>query len=55
MNTQVLWFSSRATGAVSLLLFTAVMVLGIATAGRVGFAGFPARRCCACTGCPWWR
>ena len=41
MNTQVLWFSSRATGAVSLLLFTAVMVLGIATAGRVGFAGFP--------------
>ena len=41
MNTQILWFSSRATGAVSLLLFTAVMVLGIATAGRVGFAGFP--------------
>ena len=41
MDTQILWFSSRATGAVSLLLFTAVMVLGIATAGRVGFAGFP--------------
>ena len=41
MDTQILWYASRATGAVSLVLFTAVMVLGIATAGRLGFAGFP--------------
>ena len=34
MNTQMLWYASRSTGAVSLVLFTAVMVLGIATAGR---------------------
>jgi sulfoxide reductase heme-binding subunit YedZ len=36
MNTQILWYASRATGAVSLVLFTAVMVLGILTAGRKG-------------------
>ncbi|MEP6559894.1 MAG: ferric reductase-like transmembrane domain-containing protein [Nakamurella sp.] len=41
MNTEILWYSSRATGAVSLVLFTAVMVLGIATAGRAGLAGLP--------------
>jgi DMSO/TMAO reductase YedYZ heme-binding membrane subunit len=41
MNTQILWFTSRATGAVSLVLFTLVMVLGIATAGRAGFARLP--------------
>ncbi len=41
MNTQILWFASRATGAVSLVLFTAVMVLGIATSSRVAFAGLP--------------
>jgi len=41
VDTQILWYASRATGAVSLVLFTAVMVLGIATAGRLGFAGFP--------------
>lgn len=41
MDTQILWFASRATGAVSLVLFTAVMVLGILTAGRAGVAAFP--------------
>jgi hypothetical protein len=41
MNTQILWFASRATGAVSLVLFTAVMVLGIASAGRIGLPGLP--------------
>ena len=41
MNTQILWFIGRATGVVSLMLFTAVLVLGIATAGRSGFAGLP--------------
>ena len=44
MDTQILWFASRATGAVSLVLFTAVMVLGIITAGRAGFAALPAGR-----------
>ena len=41
MDTQVLWFASRATGAVSLVLFTAVMVLGIITSGRLGMPGLP--------------
>jgi len=41
MNAQILWFAGRATGAVSLVLFTAALVLGILTAGRAGFAGLP--------------
>ena len=41
MNTQILWFASRATGAVSLVLFTAVLVLGIITSGRLGLPGLP--------------
>ena len=41
MDTQILWFASRATGAVSLVLFTAVMVLGIITSGRLGLPGLP--------------
>src|SRR3954452_18611323 len=41
MNIQTLWFASRATGAVSLVLFTAVMVLGIATAARKGSSFLP--------------
>lgn len=41
MNTQILWYASRATGAVSLVLFTAVMVLGIATAARKGSSLLP--------------
>lgn len=34
MDSQLLWFTSRATGVVSLTLFSAVMVLGILTARR---------------------
>ncbi len=41
MDTQLLWFASRATGVVALVLFTAVLVLGILSAGRAGFAGLP--------------
>lgn len=41
MNTEILWFIGRATGVVSLVLFTSVLVLGIASAGRSGFAGLP--------------
>jgi predicted ferric reductase len=41
MDTQILWYASRATGAVSLVLFTAVMVLGIVTSGRLGLPGLP--------------
>jgi sulfoxide reductase heme-binding subunit YedZ len=41
MDTQILWFASRATGAVSLVLFTAALVLGILVAGRAGVAGLP--------------
>ena len=41
MDTQILWFASRGTGAVSLVLFTAVMVLGIITSGRMGLPGLP--------------
>lgn len=41
MDTQLLWFASRATGAVALVLFTAVMVLGILTAGRAEFTALP--------------
>ncbi len=41
MNATVLWYSSRAVGVVSLALFTAVLVLGIATAGRAGSSSFP--------------
>jgi hypothetical protein len=41
MDTQILWFAGRATGAVSLVLFTAVVVLGILTAGRAGLTALP--------------
>lgn len=34
MDLQLLWFVSRATGFVSLSLFSAVLILGMATAGR---------------------
>lgn len=34
MNAEILWYASRATGAVCLVLFTAAMVLGILTAAR---------------------
>src|SRR5664279_5323378 len=41
MNATVLWYSSRAVGVVCLVLFTAVVVLGIATAGRASSTAFP--------------
>ncbi len=42
MDTRWLWFVSRSTGVVVVTLFSAVMVLGMATAARAGFA--PGRR-----------
>lgn len=39
MDGQLLWFVSRATGVVSLTLFSAVMVLGILTARRGSIGG----------------
>lgn len=41
MNEQILWYASRATGAVSLILFTVAVVVGILTAGRSAVAGLP--------------
>ena len=34
MSTQILWFATRGAGIVSLLLFTAVVVLGVMTSVR---------------------
>ena len=34
MNTQILWFATRGAGIASLLLFTAVIVLGVMTSVR---------------------
>jgi len=36
MDSQLLWFLSRSSGVVAVVLLTASMVLGIATAGRAG-------------------
>ncbi len=41
MNSTLIWYISRATGVVAMLLFTAVMVLGMATAGRAGGGALP--------------
>jgi len=41
VSTPVLWYLSRASGIVSLLLFTCVMALGIMTATRVGGRPLP--------------
>ena len=41
MNAMILWYSSRALGVVSLVLFTAVVILGISTAGRAALTAFP--------------
>jgi methionine sulfoxide reductase heme-binding subunit len=41
VNSHVLWYATRATGIVSLVLLTAVMVLGVATAHRVSTAAWP--------------
>ena len=40
-TTPTLWYLSRASGIVTLLLFTLVMALGIMTATRVGGEPFP--------------
>ena len=39
--TQALWYASRATGLVSLVLLTSTMVLGLLGAGRLTLAGWP--------------
>lgn len=41
VNSHVLWYATRATGIVSLVLLTAVVVLGVATAHRVSTAQWP--------------
>ncbi|MBM9476042.1 ferric reductase-like transmembrane domain-containing protein [Nakamurella flavida] len=41
MDSSALWYLSRAAGVVALVLFTAVLVLGIATSGRAGSAVLP--------------
>ncbi len=41
VSSPVLWYLSRASGIVSLLLFTCVMALGIMTATRVGGRPLP--------------
>ena len=38
---QALWYASRATGLVSLVLLTATMVLGLLGAGRLTLVGWP--------------
>jgi predicted ferric reductase len=38
---QALWFTSRATGLVALLLITATVVLGASHSGRVATSGWP--------------
>ena len=38
---QALWFASRATGLVALLLITATVVLGASHSGRVASPGWP--------------
>jgi predicted ferric reductase len=40
--STVLWYTTRATGVVALLLLTGTMVLGILTAGRVRTRSWPA-------------
>jgi DMSO/TMAO reductase YedYZ heme-binding membrane subunit len=41
MSDQILWFATRGAGIVSLLLFTAVVVLGILSVLRWQSAGWP--------------
>jgi len=40
-SSQALWFASRGTGAVSLVLITASMLLGIVTTARLESRGWP--------------
>lgn len=41
MNDQLLWYTTRATGTVSLVLLTAVMVIGMLARLRFETAGWP--------------
>ena len=41
-SSTTLWYTTRATGIVALVLLTVTMVLGILTAGRVGVPSWPA-------------
>ncbi len=41
MNNQVLWYTTRGTGAVTLILLTGVVVLGILGVRRFETAGWP--------------
>ena len=41
MNSTALWYTTRATGIVALLLLTATMVLGIATTNRARARRWP--------------
>ncbi|HTJ70158.1 MAG TPA: ferric reductase-like transmembrane domain-containing protein [Actinospica sp.] len=41
MNSTVLWYTSQGTGVVSLVLYTAVMLLGIAVVGQGRLPGLP--------------
>ena len=41
MNSTVLWYLSQGTGIVSLVLYTAVMLLGIAVVGQGRLPGLP--------------
>lgn len=41
MNNSILWYATRGAGVVSLLLLTAVIVLGILAVMRVQSAGWP--------------
>jgi hypothetical protein len=41
LNSPALWYATRATGLVTLLLLTASMLLGIITAGRFASERWP--------------
>lgn len=41
MSTQILWFATRGAGIVSLLLFTAVVCMGVLTSARWQAPGWP--------------
>lgn len=41
MSDEILWYANRATGAVCLVLFTVVVLLGIAVRLRTRIPGLP--------------
>lgn len=41
MSSEILWYANRATGAVCLVLFTVVVLLGIAVRLRTRLPGLP--------------